>query len=259
MRYSFGLLGGASLALLLFALLAWLVVPPEAPEPLEALTLSLAEPFEPADDAPAEPLASAPEATAPSLPPPPPAAAPPAPVPDTQSAIALPEPELPPLEEPRVELDTALPELVETPPEPAPEPEPKPKPELRPKPVPRPQPAAESAPALSSPSQPAARPAADPAPAAAQGPVDVGSSARPTRRVPPQYPSRAQRRGLEGHVVVQFLIRPDGRVDAGSIEVLEARPRQVFERAARQAIAGWRFEPASDVRRARQRLEFRLR
>lgn len=247
MRYLFGLLGGASLALLLFALLAWLVVPPEAPEPLEALTLSLAEPPEPADDAPAEPLASAPAATAPSLPPPPPTVIPPAPVPDTRSAIALPEPELPPLEEPRVELDAALPELVETPPEPAPEPQPSPRP------------AAESAPAASSPSQPAARPAADPAPAASREPVDVGSSARPTRRVPPQYPSRAQRRGLEGHVVVQFLIRPDGRVDADSIEVLEARPRQVFERAARQAIAGWRFEPASEMRRARQRLEFRLR
>lgn len=89
--------------------------------------------------------------------------------------------------------------------------------------------------------------------------MDVGSSARATRRVPPQYPSRALRRGQEGHVVVQFLIRPDGSVDSSSIEVIEARPRQVFEQAARRAIAGWRFESAQGMRRARQKLEFQLR
>lgn len=87
----------------------------------------------------------------------------------------------------------------------------------------------------------------------------MGSSVRPTRRVPPKYPSRAQRRGLEGHVVVQFLIRADGSVDTASIEVLETRPSKVFEQAARQAIADWRFEPAPGLRRARQRLEFQLR
>lgn len=258
MRYPFGLLGGTSLALLLFVLLAWLVVPPEAPEPLEEMTLSLAELPEPVDDAPAEPTAAAP-----SLPPPPPAVTPPTPAPSVESAITLPDPELPPLEESAVELDAPLPELVETPPEPAPEPRPEPKPEPEPEPRPEPQPTPSPQPAAETVSEPSAQPAEQPAasssPAVSREPVDVGSSAQPTRRVPPQYPSRAQRRGLEGHVVVQFLIRPDGSVDAGSIEVLEARPRKVFERAARQAIAGWRFEAASGLRRARQRLEFQLR
>lgn len=255
MRYPFGLLTGTSLALVLFALLAWLVVPPEAPEPLEEMTLSLAEP----PDAPAEPLPSQPTATTASLPPPPPAVVPPAPAPSAESTITLPDPELPPLEEPAVELDAPLPELTETPPEPTPKPEPEPRPEPKPQPEPRqsPRPAAEPAPSPTA--QPAAQPAADPVPAASREPVDVGSSARPTRRVPPQYPSRAQRRGLEGHVVVQFVIRSDGSVDTGSIEVLEARPRKVFEKAARQAIAGWRFEASEGLRRARQRLEFQLR
>ncbi|MGL6251309.1 MAG: energy transducer TonB, partial [Billgrantia desiderata] len=77
--------------------------------------------------------------------------------------------------------------------------------------------------------------------------------------VPPEYPSRAQRRGLEGHVELQFLIRPDGSVDRSSIRVVESQPRNVFDSAAEQAVARWQFEPASGVRRARQRLEFQLR
>lgn len=266
MRYPFGLLAGSSLALLLFALLAWLVVPPEAPEPLEEITLSLAELPAPVDDAPAEML-SAPAATATRLPPPPPMVTPPAPAPAADSAITLPDQELPPLEDPEVELDAPLPELTETPPEPELKPESKPKPKPEPKPTPEPEPTPQPAPRPSPPSfaepvpasSPGAQPAVSSAPAASREPVDVGSSARPTRRVPPQYPSRAQRRGLEGHVVVQFLIRADGSVDTSSIEVLEARPRNVFEKAARQAIAGWHFETSEGLRRARQRLEFQLR
>lgn len=265
MRYPFGLIGGSGLALLLFVLLAWLVLPPEAPEPLEEMTLSLAQlPDTPEQAQPAQ--APAPSA---SLPPPPPPVAPPSPAPVADSTITLPEPELPEMEDPTVELDAPLPELVETPPEPTPQPtpEPKPKPEPKPepKPAPKPQPAPEPspAPAPAASPEPAAvsspEPAAAPSSSAEAAPVDVGSSARATRRVPPQYPSRAQRRGQEGHVLVQFLIRPDGSVDSSSIEVLESRPRQVFEQAARRAIANWRFEPAEGRRRARQKLEFQLR
>ncbi|MGO2135050.1 MAG: TonB family protein [Marinobacter sp.] len=241
MRYSFGLLTGSSLALLLFVLLAWLVAPPQAPKPLKEMTLSLAE----ISDVPAEP----PITKTASLSPPPPAVAPPAPAPNTESTIMLPDPELPPLEEPAVELDAPLPELTETPPEPVPKPEPKPLPKLQPKPQPNPAPSAKASTEL----------VAESAPASSREPVDVGSSAQPTRRVLPQYPSRAQRRGLEGHVVVQFLIHADGSVDTGSIKVLEARPQKVFEQVARQAIADWRFEPARGLRRARQRLEFQLK
>lgn len=265
MRYPFGLIGGSGLALLLFVLLAWLVVPPEAPEPLEEMTLSLAQlPDTPEQAQPDQ--ASAPSA---SLPPPPPAVAPPSPAPVADSTITLPEPELPEMKDPAVELDAALPELVETPPEPKPqpEPEPEPKPKPQPKSEPRPTPSPEPAPSPSpspvastqSRSSSSSSSSSSPAPATSQAPVDVGSSARATRRVPPQYPSRAQRRGQEGYVVVQFLIRPDGSVDTSSIKVLESRPRQVFERAARRAIADWRFEPAQGVRRARQKLEFQLR
>ncbi|WP_338035744.1 TonB family protein [Halomonas halocynthiae] len=253
MRYSFGLMGGSGLALLLFVLLAWLVVPPEAPEPLDEMTLSLAE----VSDVPTQVQPADTSAPSTALPPPPPQVVPPAPAPVADSTITLPEPELPEMEDPVVELDAPLPELVETPPEPKPKPKPKPKP--APAPTPAPQPAPTPTPQPAPVSTPTPKPAPTPAPAASQAPVDVGSSARPTRRVPPQYPSRAQRRGQEGYVVLQFLIRPDGSVDSSSIRVLESRPRQVFERAARDAIANWHFEPAQGLRRARQKLEFQLR
>ena len=170
MRYPFGLLAGSSLALLVFILLAWLVVPPQAPKPLEEMTLSLTELSDaPADLSPPEPIT-----TQISLPPPPPAVAPPAFAQNTDNMITLPSPELPPRETPEVGTGRApLPELIETPP--APEPQPK----LQPKLLPSPAPSAEPKPQL----------VAEPAPASLREPVvDVGSSVRPTRRVPPQSP-----------------------------------------------------------------------
>ncbi|RTR06000.1 energy transducer TonB [Halomonas nitroreducens] len=242
MRLPVSLLAGTALTLALFLLLALLVVPPQAePEPRQELTLALAE--VPAEPAPEPVPASAAPPPPPSAPTPPPE---PAPAPAVDSAIALPEPELPPMEVPEVPLDESLPELTETPPEPRPEPSPEPEP--APDPAPSPAPASEAA---------AASPAAPQA--ASREPVDVGTSAQATRRVPPEYPSRARRRGLQGHVVVQFIIAPDGRVEAGSITVVEADPRGVFDRAARRAIADWRFAEADGRRRARQRLEFQLR
>jgi protein TonB len=91
-----------------------------------------------------------------------------------------------------------------------------------------------------------------------EGPIDVGELP-PLNQVPPEYPRRAQRRGLEGYVELAFLVAPDGRVDADSIRVVEARPGNVFDRAARQAVSQWRFEASGQLRRARQRLEFQLR
>lgn len=94
--------------------------------------------------------------------------------------------------------------------------------------------------------------------AADSGPVAVGEAV-PLSRVPPRYPRRAQRRGVEGYVELEFLIQPDGRVDRASLRVLDARPTRVFEAAAEQAVGEWRFEADGRLRRARQRLEFRLR
>jgi protein TonB len=84
---------------------------------------------------------------------------------------------------------------------------------------------------------------------------------RPLLRLSPSYPPRARMRGLEGTVVVEFVVGRDGAVrDA---EVVSAEPPGVFEHAARHAVSRWRFEPGmkSGVAvpaRVRQRLAFSL-
>lgn len=57
----------------------------------------------------------------------------------------------------------------------------------------------------------------------------------------PQYPRRARLRGLQGSVGAAFTIDRDGRVR--DIEVQESRPAGVFDRAVKEALAEWRFEP----------------
>ncbi|MCE8001509.1 energy transducer TonB [Billgrantia ethanolica] len=243
-------LGGVALALLLFWLLALLVAPPEEEFDVVdvSMTMSMVEAPEPVQEETIEPSAEPPPPQVEATPPPQPE-----PLPPLESSIAMPEPELPPEPMEPVELDATLPELAEAQPEPPPEPKPEPRPQLEPAPAPQPAPAPAAAPSAAQ-----EGPVTEQAAPAESGPVDVGEIA-PTSRVPPEYPSRAQRRGLEGHVELQFLIRPDGSVDRSSIRVVESQPRNVFDSAAEQAVARWQFEPASGVRRARQRLEFQLR
>ncbi|MDN6181043.1 MAG: TonB family protein [Halomonas subglaciescola] len=244
-RRAVALLGGMALALGLFWLLALLVVPPhaEAEKSVQEMTLSVVK---------APQSAPAPAETSPapveSVTPPPPAPAPPS---AESSAITLPDAELPDAPAETVALESRLPELTEA----------KPRPSPKPKPEPAPEPVAKASPAPSAPSsrrEASAEPAAEPAKPTSTEPVDVGQ-ATPTSRVNPVYPSRAQRRGMEGFVEVRFIIRRDGSVKAGSIDVTRAKPRRMFDKAARKAVAQWQFEPSDQRRRATQRIQFKLR
>ncbi|KXS39439.1 MAG: periplasmic protein TonB [Halomonadaceae bacterium T82-2] len=252
MRHLAGALGGAVLALVLLTLLALLVAPPvdERPEAEMSAPVALVE--APSQPAPQE--ASAARRTTPrppaAMPSPPPPAAIPSPSPTRP--IAMPAPDLPTPQAPAVPLDRQLPELATQQPRPQPAPTPKPQPE--------------PTPSLDPPSRAAEAPVSDatrdaPSEDANQAAANQGvvSAPRPTRRVPPTYPSRAQRRGIEGYVEVRFTIRPDGSVDRDSLRVVDADPRHVFDRAALRAIANWEFPRASQPREARQRLVFRLR
>ncbi|MEA2118437.1 TonB family protein [Halovibrio sp. HP20-50] len=253
MRHLLSLLGGVVLAVGLFWLLAQLVAPPER-EP-EELTMSMAMTMVDAPEVAPEQEAPTPapvEATPQQAPPPMPAPEPP---PVAESTISLPEVELPDEPVEPVEMDSELPELTEVEPEPQPDPTPEPAPEPpRETPV-EPAPAATTA----EPSEPAEREAAPVAkPAPSNEPVSVGQ-ATPTSRVNPNYPPRAQRRGMEGFVEVAFTIRRDGSVDSSSIRITNAQPRRVFDDAARDAISQWQFEPSDRLRNATQRIEFQLR
>ena len=249
MRHALSMLGGIALAVGLFWMLALLVAPPEqqVDEPIMTMSMTMVEAPEVAPEQEAPPPAPAQAAPAP---PPMPT---PAPAPVATSTIALPEVELPDAPVEPVELESELPELTEAQPKPTPRPQPAPEPAPEPSPepaetaVPPPEPAA---------AQRDAAPAAEPAPS--NEPVSVGQVA-PTNRVNPSYPPRAQRRGMEGFVEVEFVIQRNGSVDGSSIRVINAQPRRVFEDAAREAIARWQFEPSQQLRRATQRIEFQLR
>jgi protein TonB len=68
-----------------------------------------------------------------------------------------------------------------------------------------------------------------------------GAEAVPLVRVSPLYPPRAQSRGVEGWVLLQFTITPQGTTK--DIEVLDADPKGYFERAAKDAVKKYKYKP----------------
>lgn len=62
-----------------------------------------------------------------------------------------------------------------------------------------------------------------------------------TAQVPPIYPYHAKRMGVEGSVVVRFLISLNGEVSR--ISVTRSTPPGVFDEAVVQSLSRWRFSP----------------
>ncbi len=76
------------------------------------------------------------------------------------------------------------------------------------------------------------------------------------KRVAPVYPRGAERRKIEGHVVVTYTVGVDGKVK--DVAVAEAMPAGVFDDAATRAVAKWKYEPpAEEVKGARAKLSFK--
>ena len=59
----------------------------------------------------------------------------------------------------------------------------------------------------------------------------------------PEYPSIARRRGLEGTVLLEILVKEDGSADA--IRVESSSSHQILDEAAVAAAGKWRFIPGS--------------
>jgi protein TonB len=57
----------------------------------------------------------------------------------------------------------------------------------------------------------------------------------------PVYPAAALRNGTQGWVELEFTVTPNGSVR--DIDVVAAEPRGVFDAAATEAVAAWRFRP----------------
>lgn len=93
-------------------------------------------------------------------------------------------------------------------------------------------------------------------PAAAASAIPLQATA--TRQVAPEYPRSARLSAVEGFVLLKYRVDSTGR--ARDVQVEEAVPAGVFEKAARHALAQWRFAPeaATAAGTYRQQFDFRL-
>jgi protein TonB len=66
--------------------------------------------------------------------------------------------------------------------------------------------------------------------------------------VPPRYPESLRRAGVEGDVVVKFVVDTTGRVDLRTVEVMRST-HDAFTAAVRETLATLRFAPARDGER----------
>ncbi|PKG83493.1 protein TonB [Colwellia sp. 75C3] len=63
----------------------------------------------------------------------------------------------------------------------------------------------------------------------------------PIVKVAAIYPRRAQSRGIEGFVIVEFVVTKTGAVS--NAVVVQAKPEGVFDRAALDAVAKFKYKP----------------
>jgi len=84
----------------------------------------------------------------------------------------------------------------------------------------------------------------------------------PIVKVAPQYPSRAQSRGIEGYVLLEYTVTKQGTV-LDPI-VIEAEPAKIFNRAAIKSALKYKYKPRvvdgvpQDVKGVRTRVTFKL-
>ena len=79
--------------------------------------------------------------------------------------------------------------------------------------------------------------------AALAGPGD----AQVVSKVEPEFPREAMQAGAD-HGKVKARMTLDGSGEVTRVEILEANPRRLFDRAVVKTLSQWRFSPGSDGR-----------
>jgi protein TonB len=72
---------------------------------------------------------------------------------------------------------------------------------------------------------------------------ELDSPLIPLVKIPPIYPIRASRRGIEGFVIVQFLVTKNGEVER--IKIIEAHPKKIFDQNVIHCVSQWKFKPGT--------------
>lgn len=68
------------------------------------------------------------------------------------------------------------------------------------------------------------------------------ASPKVIKKVPPEFPAEASKKGISsGSVKAKMTIEADGKVS--DVEIVEAEPKRVFDRAVKSALMEWKFEP----------------
>lgn len=71
--------------------------------------------------------------------------------------------------------------------------------------------------------------------------LSANGQAIPIVPVQPQYPAKALFGNIEGYVTLEFTIQPDG--SATDPQVIDSKPRRVFDKAAINALLRSKFKP----------------
>jgi len=89
----------------------------------------------------------------------------------------------------------------------------------------------------------------------------VDSVPRVLKRSPIVYPELARKQGASGYVLLNVLISENGRVE--EVEILESKPKEIFDLVASSTVRRWKFEPATYMGKkvkvwATQKITFKL-
>ena len=74
----------------------------------------------------------------------------------------------------------------------------------------------------------------------AASPAFAAAELRPVHRVDPEFPGEATKAGAQkGKVTARMTLDAAGKVT--KVEIVEALPRRLFDRAVTRALADWRY------------------
>jgi protein TonB len=89
--------------------------------------------------------------------------------------------------------------------------------------------------------------------------VSMGASAqmRPVSKVEPEFPREALLASVDkGRVKARLTIDASGEVTR--VDIVEANPRRIFDRAVTRSLSQWRYEPGAAGRTVEVELDFKL-